>query len=151
MDFKIKNYLPFLFTALGTVLVVVGPLLILEKTLISIGLVITGLILATTQYRLEINFNEKYYREYIWILWLKRGEKIPFNEIQYLYLTKSKKTQIYGQTYKNHYITGDHFNGYIKFSEDEKILIGDSPSKEWVLKRLEKINSKLRLDVKDYS
>jgi hypothetical protein len=151
MDFKIKNYLPLFFIVLGVGLMVGGLYSILERTLLAIGLFLIGLILTTTQDRLEINFDEKYYREYIWTLGLKWGVKIKFNQIQYFYLTKSKKSQVYGQTYKNHYVTGSHFNGYIKFSDNEKILVADSSSKDWVLKRLKRINSKLGLEVKDYS
>jgi hypothetical protein len=151
MDFKIKNYLPLFFIVLGIGLMVGGLYSILERTLLAIGLFLIGLILTTTQDRLEINFDEKYYREYIWTLGLKWGEKIKFNQIQYFYVTKSNKSQVYGQTYKNHYVTGTHFNGYIKFSEDEKILVADGSSKDWVLKRLKKINSKLGLELKDYS
>ncbi len=151
MDFKIKNYLPFFFAVLGVGLMIGSVFGIAEKTLLSIGLFLVGLILVTTQYRLEINLDKKYYREYVWILGLRSGQKIKFNQIQYLYLTRSKKTQVYGQTYKNHYVTGTHFNGYIKFSDEEKILIGDSSSKDWVLKRLQKVGSKLGLEIKDYS
>jgi hypothetical protein len=151
MDFKIKNYLPLFFMILGVGLMVGGVYSILEKTFLSIGLLLIGLVLVTTQCRLQINFDEKYYREYVWTLGLKWGEKIKFNQIQYFYLTKTKKVQVYGQTYKNHYVTGTHFNGYIKFSDNEKILVADGSSKDWVLKRLKKINSKLGLEVKDYS
>jgi hypothetical protein len=151
MDFKIKNYLPLFFMILGVGLMVGGLYSILEKTFLSIGLLLIGLVLVTTQCRLQINFDEKYYREYVWTLGLKWGEKIKFNQIQYIYLTKTKKHQVYGQTYKNHYVTGTHFNGYIKFSDNEKILVADGSSKNWVLKRLKKINSKLGLEVKDYS
>ncbi len=151
MDFKIKNYLPLFFIVLGVGLMVGGLYSILERTVLAIGLFFIGLILTTTQDRLEINLDEKYYREYIWTLGLKWGEKIKFNQIQYFYLTKSKRSQVFGQTYKNHYATGTHFNGYIKFSDKEKILIADGSSKDWVLKRLKKINSKLELEVKDYS
>jgi hypothetical protein len=151
MDVRVKNYLPLFFIVLGVGLMIGGLYSVREKTLLFIGLFFIGLILSTTQYRLEINFDKKYYREYVWTLGLKWGEKIRFNQIQYLYLTKVKKSQVYGQTYKNHYVTGAHFNGYIKFSDNEKILIGDSSSKDWVLKRLKKINSRLRVEVKDYS
>jgi hypothetical protein len=105
MDVKIKNYLPLFFIVLGVGLMVGGLYGILERTLLAIGLFLTGLVLTTTQDRLEINLDEKYYREYIWTLGLKWGEKIKFNQIQYFYLTKSKKSQVYGQTYKNHYVT----------------------------------------------
>lgn len=150
MDFKIRNYLPLFFIVLGVGLTVSGLYSVLEKTLLSIGLFLIGLILATTQYRLEINFEKKYYREYVWTLGLKWGEKIKFHQIQYFYLTKSKKSQVFGQTYKNHYVTGAHFNGYLKFSDNEKILIADGSSKDRVLNRLKNINSKLGLEVKDY-
>ena len=151
MDFKIKNYLPLFFIVLGIGLMIGGVYSIREKTFISIGLLFIGLILATTQHRLEINFEKKYYRQYVWTLGLKWGEQIGFNQIQFLYLTKSKKSQVYGQTYKSHYVTDTHFNGYIKFGDNERILVGDSSSKDWVLNRLKKINLKLRLEVKDYS
>jgi hypothetical protein len=151
MDFKLRNYLPFFFIVLGIGLMAGALISILGNVLAAIGLFLVGFILTTTQDRLEINFDEKYYREYVWILGLKWGEKIEFSQIQYFYLTRSKKSVVYGQTYKNHYVTGTHYNGYIKFSEDDKILIADGSSKGWVLNRLRKINSKLRLEVKDYS
>jgi hypothetical protein len=151
MDFKIKNYLPFFFVVLGVGLMVGGILGIAEKTFLCLFLFLIGFILVSTQSRLEINFDKKYYREYVWTLGLRWGEKIKFDQLQYLYLTKSKKSVVYGQTYKNHYVTGAHFNGYLKFSENEKILVVDGSSRDSVLKRLNQINSKLGLELKDYS
>jgi len=151
MDFKIKNCLPLFFVVLGIGLMIGGLYSILENPILSIGFLFIGLILVTTQYRLEINFKKKYYCAYVWIVGLRLGEKRPFNQIQYLYVTKSKRSQVYGQTYKNHYATGTYFNGYLKFSDNEKILVADSSSKDWLLKRLQTINSKLELEIKDYS
>lgn len=151
MDFRVKNYLPLFFTVLGLGFIVIGMLNIMDRFLIASGLFVIGVIFITTQSRLEINLTEKYYREYVWCLGLKFGDKVKFNAIQYFYLTKSKKSLIYGQTYKNHYVTGQHFNGYLKFGEDVKILIGDNSSKDWVLKRINKLNSRFNLEVKDYT
>jgi hypothetical protein len=36
-------------------------------------------------------------------------------------------------------------------SEKDKILIGDSSSKDWVVRRVAKINERLALEVKDNS
>lgn len=151
MDFRIKNYLPLFFTVLGLGLIVIGILNVLDRFVLASGSFIMASVFITTQYRLEINLKEKYYREYVWLLGLKFGDRVKYETMQYFYITKSKKSLIYGQTYKNHYVTGQHFNGYLKFSEDNKILIGDNSSKDWVLKRIKKFNAKLGLEIKDYA
>ncbi len=151
MDFKIKNYLPLFFFVSGIGIIIGGLYIVLETPFLSLGLILSGLVFTTTQYRLEINLKEKYFREYVWTLGFKWGEKMKYNKIQYFYITKSKKTQTYGQTYKNHYVTAGHFNGYLKIDNEEKIMIGDSSTKEWIVKRIEKLNKNLQLEIKDYS
>lgn len=151
MDFKVANYLPTFFVAAGIGFIIGGPFIIAGNLWLGIGLMLLGVILITTQYRMEINMTQKYYREYVWFLGIKTGAKIPFEEIHYFYITRSKKTKVYGQTYKNHYVTGACYNGYTKFSENEKIFIGDSDSKDSILERIAKINTVLKLDIMDYS
>jgi hypothetical protein len=149
MDLKIETYLPLFFIVLGIGFILGGILNILEYTVLAIGTITIGLALVTTQSRLEINPEQKYYREYVWILGSKWGEKIKYNEVQNFFLKETRKKQVYAQTYKNHYASGQHFNGYLKFSENQKILIGDSSSKDWVLNRIKKMNSNLGVEIRD--
>jgi hypothetical protein len=151
MDFKIKNYLPLFFIVLGSGFVLIGIFGIIEKPGVSLTLILAGILFTTTQNRLEINRNRKYYRKYVWILGIKYGEKIAFDELQYIYITKSRRSQVYGQSYKNHSFIGEHFNVYLKLSDRDKVLIGDGSSRDWVLKKIAKINKQLALEVRDYS
>lgn len=94
MDLKIKNYLPVFFIVLGAGLIVGGLYNVPEKTLLSIGLLFIGLVLVTTQYRLEIIL-KKNYREYVWAIALKWGGKIKFDEIHYFYLSRPGRSPAY--------------------------------------------------------
>jgi hypothetical protein len=151
VDFKIDNWASLPFIVLGVALIIGGLFIIPVKPLPAIALIIAGLVLSTTHNRLEVNLKEKSYREYVRVLGIKWGSKIKFDEVRYFYLTKSKVNQIYGQTYKNHYVTVTRFNGYLKFNEDEKIAIGNSQSKDSLLKKIKKVNANLGLEIKDFS
>jgi hypothetical protein len=151
VDFKTKNHIPLSLILLGIGLVIGGLFIIIHEPFPGIGLIVMGVVLSTMQNRLALNLKEKSYREYVWILGIKLGGKIKFEEIQYFYITKSKVSQVYGQTYKNHYVTVTRFNGYLKFSDDEKIAVGNSASKDSLLKKIKKVNEDLGLEIKDFS
>lgn len=150
MNTRVENYLPIHLVTLGIGFCVAGLIYITTNPVIGLGLILAGLILSTTHHRLEVSSKDKYYREYVWVLGLKRGEKINFNEIKYWYITKSKTSQEYGPVYWRLNTNGQSFNGYLKFNDKENIFIGHSLSKGRLINKIKRINSSLKLDIKDY-
>jgi hypothetical protein len=151
MNIKVDNYLPIQFTVLGVGLCIFGVLYLFSNLFVGLGSVLVGVVFSTTHYRLEVSRNKKFYHEYVWFLGLKVGPKIKFSSIEYWYITKSKQTQEYGPQYTRWSSTSTRYNGYLKFSEKEKIYIGDSRGKDLLLKKIKALNRDFGLEVMDYA
>jgi hypothetical protein len=151
MDFKVGNYVPIHLTAVGIGLFAGGIFYLTENIIVGIVMIAIGLLLSTTQYRLQISMANKYYREYVWILGIKWGKKITFDKVDYWYITKSKTSQEYGPVYWRIHTDGHTYNGYLKFDDMDKIFVGDSAMKNRLINKITKVNAKLKLEIKDYS
>lgn len=118
-----------------------------------IGLILLtiSIIIFTTHYRLRIDFNNKSYHDYLWILGLKHGEKGKFEAVEYLFIKKSKVSQNMSLRAASTTITKDVFDGYLKFSETNKIHITTMDSKDELLNTLRTISTKLNARIIDYS
>jgi peroxiredoxin family protein len=151
VDFRTSSYFSGTFIFVGIFLVFVG-LLVLTKTLIGgLALLLISSILFTTHYRLTIDFDNKRYHDYLWILGMKHGEKGKFETIDYLFIKKSKEVQTMNSRASSATIKKDVFDGYLKFSEKDKIHLMTKGSKKDLIQQMKSIASKLSLDVMDYS
>jgi hypothetical protein len=153
IDFKTSNYFTGMPYVLGLILSPIGFFLLFSPQFIVGGiLLIAGIIILTTHYRLSINRHEKRYTEYIFLLGMKTGmETKTFSIIEYLFMKKVRVSQTLNSRASTRTIQKVQYDGFLKFSEDDKVHLMTYESKETLQKKLRKIASELNLKVHDYS
>jgi hypothetical protein len=93
----------------------------------------------TTRYGVEIDFDSKIYQEYTWVFGIKNGDKVHFENIQYLFI----KDIALHQTFRRGFINSatihfKEYHGFIKFSESEKIHILINSNREKLVIEMER-------------
>lgn len=150
-DFKTTRYFSWPFILLSVFVSVFG-FVLLMKSIIGGLLVLTGCILVfSTHYGISIDFDKKEFRDYVWILGMKQGDKTKFDTIEYLFIKKAQLTQTMGLRAATSTIQKDVFDGYLKFSEQDKVHIMTKDRKESLLEKLKPISKKLNIKIIDYS
>lgn len=147
-----QDYFPPNIKLLGGLFFVVGLLaLVLAKFLAGTIFLLLGILIFTTKYGIAIDIQAKSYHDFLSIVGYKNGKKHPFQSIEYLYITSGKKTTTMQLRANATTITKLEFNGYIKFSEDEKVHLSSSEKKEKVENFLNQMSSDLKVEVRDLS
>jgi len=147
---RTQEFFNFYFKLIGIIFILLAILMVFLNWIAVPFLLIPGIIFATTHYWIEIDTEKGILHDYLWILGFRKGHKIDINEIDYLYLTKSKYAREYG-FFPRAYEHGFHFNGYIKLKDEEKLMVGYSKSKKRMRRKLEQISKFLKLEIRDYS
>ena len=94
---------------------------------------------------------KKEFHDYLWILGLKYGEKAKFEKIEYLFIKKSNVSQVMRSQVQSTTFRKEVFDGYLKFSEVEKIHLITRGNKNDLIKGLRVIATKLNVKIVDYS
>jgi len=152
LDVKTSLYFPWTFIFFGALLGAGGIALVVSgSAVIGVVLILTGLTLLTTHYRLAVNFETKTYHDHVWVLGLKYGEKVKFEKIEYLFIKKSKVSQTMSMRVASSTIHKEAFDGYLKFSEKDKIHLFTKDNKEDLVAKLKVLSTALKVKIIDYS
>lgn len=151
IDFKTSNYFARYVYYTGYAFIALGLAVLNINLIATVILSIVGLIFITTHYRLSIDLSAKAYHDYIWILGLKIGEGGKFNTIEYLFIKKSNVSQAMNLRVASSSIQKDVYDGYLKFSEQEKLHLLTLDNKDELMKKLKEIADRLKVGVVDYS
>lgn len=146
---KVKHYLEGVYMFIGVILGMVGFMFILYNPTISVVFIFFALLSFTTVYKIAVDTQKKTYRDYLWILGLKKGNKHSFNNIDKLFFTKhqySQKMHIKGTSSTIKY---DLYSAYIQFDGDNKVLIGESKHQSKIERKLAELKKKLKVEVED--
>ena len=133
------------------VLAFAGFILLLQHPLAGSILFLISFILISTHYRLAIDFNAKVYHDYIWILGIKNGDKTKFEYVEYLFITKSKVSQSMNSLLSSSTFKKAVYNGYLKFSGDDKVHLMTKDDKEKLVAKLRPMSGELGVRIIDYS
>jgi hypothetical protein len=152
IDFRTSAYFPSGMIFAGVLFLFVGLLIAISVNMILGTIIILGgIIILTTHYRLEIDFENMRYKDYVWFLGLKKGEPEKFEGIEYLFINKSKLSQNLNSLTSTRTISKDAFNGYLKLRGDETIHLLTKENKRALLEKLNRMASLLSVKVVDYS
>lgn len=151
LHYRTQYYIPWRFVwglplIFGSLL-----LLLLGHPVIGASFLLLAILILTTHYGLEIDLRNKSYREYTWVLGARNGETRRFAEIQYVFIKKIKVSQTINSQVNSTTIRKDQFEGYIKFSEDEKIHLRSEEKKEDLLSNVRKVSADLGVKIIDYT
>lgn len=150
-DFKTANYFSnyLIFSAVG--LAFIGLVAFTLNLVVAVVLCFGSLLIFTTHYRLQLDFENKVYHDYVWVLGMKHGEKGRFEGVQYLFIKKSKVSQTMYSRGASSTIKKELFDGYLKFSDDKIIHLLTKENKEELIASLKSMAARLNARVIDYS
>ena len=151
IDVKFGSLFPWPFRLIAAVVLVVGLSLILEKTFLSIGLILIGGFILSGTEGTEINRIEKSYLDYKSYFFMKSGHKKKYSGIEKIFVSTSKMRQEFYTIHTNRssiYETLE-FNGFLKFSNGEKVQLLRKRKKSDLIKELKKVATFLNVPVED--
>jgi hypothetical protein len=153
IDFKTMNYFTGMPYYLGFLLLLVGILGLLSGTYVFVFIGwIPGIIIVTTHYRLSVDFNNRKYVEYISLLGIKTGREVgKFQQLQYLFIKKSRVSQQLNSRVQSTTIYKWQYDGYLKFSDEDKVHLMTFENKSTLQQKLNTIAQQLNTKVVDYS
>lgn len=151
ITFNVLPYVPNRFVwAFAFLLVTLYALVQWNFWLLGISLLAIAVCL-TTQYRVELNINEKWFKEFVWVLGVKHGEPVQYSNLEYLYINKGKVTQTTGSRVQTITVTKDEYRGFIKFDGAEKIHILTNSNHPNITKDMIRVAQSLHVKLFDYS
>ncbi|HRI69519.1 MAG TPA: hypothetical protein PK156_35050 [Polyangium sp.] len=151
VDFKTSNYFSGLILFLGIILVPVGLLLMVKSIVLGIAILFVAMWIFTTHYRLSVDFDKHEFHDYLWIFGFKRGVKGKFEKMEYIFIKKSRVSQKMNSRASTTIIRTDVYDGFLKFSEKEKIHLMTEDKRETLKRKLDVIARKLKVEIVDYS
>jgi hypothetical protein len=135
----------------GYVLPLLAVVMVTKFTFVAISFVVVGVIILTTRYGISVDKASKQYTEYTWFLGYKNGQAKSYDQIQYLFIKNAKVSRTYNTRIHTTTITDLEFNGYLKFSEAEKIHIANADDKQKLINKLLPVANALQIRVLDYT
>jgi hypothetical protein len=111
-----------------------------------------GITILTTHYRLFIDLKQKSYMEYVSLLGLKVGrDRGRFEHIEYIFIKKSRVSQVLNSRVQSTTIHKWQYDGYLKFSEQNKIHLITLENRVKLKAKLSVMATQLNTKVIDYS
>ena len=149
IDVKTSSYFPLNWRISAVAFSITG--LFIAPINIYVGLILTigGILVLTTYYGIRIDFNERTYFDYTWIVGFKSGERGRFDNIQYIYINRTKYSQTMSSRVQSTSTIGWEFNGYLKFSDTQKLHLRTSRSKTAIVRHMQVLGAKLKCQVHD--
>jgi hypothetical protein len=151
IDFKTSGYFSGSIIFFGVVLAMAGLGVLFKSAILGLILLLVSVIIFTTHYRLKIDFDTKVFHDYVWILGLKNGDQRKFENIEYLFIKKSLVSQTMNSLLNSSTFRKHVYDGYLKFSEKDKIHLITKDSKNDLIEKLRVIASRLNVRIVDYS
>jgi len=154
IDIKSGPLVPWHFRFVGLLVLVVGIALLLSKLLLAFILIVIGLFFVSAYEGTEIDEAKKVYREYTSFFFLmKTGKTEGYESIERLFITRGKESQQMYTAHTTHSSTFENvvYNGYVKFSNGEKIHLLSEKNKDKLIKKLIPLKEALSIDIVDHA
>jgi hypothetical protein len=152
VDFYTSAFFPQGFRLAGFIVGSFGVVLAFVQPWIGVPLIIFSLAIGFTHYRLQVDVGTRQYREYVWFLGFRIGKPEPFETIDYFFI----KTSVESQTMSSGRIASTTvrktvFDGYLRFSEHEKVHIATKDDREAILRKITPMSQALNVPIMDYT
>lgn len=151
LDFKTSGYFPGTFIFTAVILCIVAVPVIFMNVIAGLIMLLVSVIIFSTHYRLAIDLEHKVFYDHVWILGFRSGEKKKFERIEYLFIKTNNVSQTMSLKAASTTIRKEVYDGYIKFSENEKVHLITKDNKKALIAKLLPISKALNLKVIDYS
>ena len=151
VDFRTSAYFPGSIIFFGVLILLTGIFMAKIHVLATLPFFLVSFIIFTTYNGLELDVHRKVYRQYVWLLGLKWGEREAFETIQYIFIKRNMVSQTIHSRITSSTIHLEMYDGVLRFSEKDKIKLATSRNKEDLLKKIKPLARKLQLNILDYS
>ena len=152
VNFKTSSYFSATAVVVAAILLPLGFIALFANLVVGLIVLVISVVILTTHQRLEIDFRNKTYYDYISFLgFLKQGERGSFETVQYLFIKTNRVSQTANSRVSSMTVTKMVFDGYLKFSDEDKIHIAARDNKEKLVKKLQAISNQLNIQIIDYT
>ncbi len=151
LDFKTTRYFPGTFIFLGGLLVIGGLIALTKILALGLVLLLVAAFLFTTTYGITIDLGQKRYHDYLWMLGFKKGEWRSFEKVEYFFIKKRNASQTMHMKSITNTVHKPVYDGYLRFSEDNKVFIATFEDKAKLIAKLKPLADQLGVDVIDYA
>lgn len=151
ITFKVLPYFPIRFVWTFAISLVSLYSFVENKYWLFAATIVLIIVCLTTQYRVDVNANDKWFKEYVWILGIKNGALVKFSQLDYLFINKGKISQTVGSRVQSTTVIKDEYRGFIKFDGDEKIHILTHSNHDKLVKTMSSASQTLQTRLFDYS
>lgn len=147
IDIFTQHYCPFHIIVLGAVFLIISLFTVFMIPILGFVFLILGIILTTSHYRLVLVPANKKYREYLWIIGFQRGSVQDYDKVEYLFINKVEQNAEYGLIARLS-VRKKLYQAYLKFSNGEKVYLGESIREKNAIDKATKIADVLEVSVK---
>ena len=151
IDFRISGFFSGRIIFLGVLLLFIGLLVVLKSIIVGMIILLVSAAIFSTHYRLKIDYSKKEFFDYVWVLGFKNGDHGKFEKIEYLFIKKSRVSQKMNHIVGSATIQKEVYDGYLKFSDQEKIHLITQDNKKNLIEKLKAMSTKLKVRIVDYS
>lgn len=152
LNFKTEKHVSWMFSALGFLAFLILVFSLSTGTLAAaIPFLIIGIIIFTIYKGVVLHPEAKYYIRYSNILGIRVQKKIPYDHIEYAFITRYKQGQTMHYFSMQTNASFTEFIGWIRFSEKHKLPLLVRDSKAEIETEMEKLAAYLKTKVLDYS
>jgi len=133
------------------VMMVVGFAWITQNLIAGILLIIISVVPFGMNYFLLIDPERRMYQDGVSFFGFRSGASKRYQRVEYLFLKENKVTRRYNSRIQSSAVTDLEFDGYIRFSEREKIHLCSNTDREVVMKELTALSATLKVQIFDYT
>ena len=151
IDVRFGSLFPWPFRFVAALMIVAGLVLIVEKSFLSVALMSIGGFILSGYEGTEINKAKKSYVDYKSFFFLRSGTRENYIDVEKIFVSTSKIKQQFYTAHTNHSSTFENveYNGFLKFSNGEKIQLLRKRKKPELMKELKRVSLFLNVPIED--
>src|SRR5690606_15570637 len=152
IDIKDESF-PWQAKLVAALFLVGGIAMFITVRWLAVILVLVGLLLLTGHSGTVFDREKKIYLEYNSYLFFRRGEKIPYNRVEKIFINSERFSQ---KVFTPHTLDSATFysiayNAYLKFDNGRKIYLTTCKKKSALIGRIKPVAEFLQTSVHDYA
>ncbi|MFZ6012136.1 MAG: hypothetical protein ACOYXT_17475 [Bacteroidota bacterium] len=151
MNIRSNWYFPWPIKLVGIFLVLIAIGKFASSPVLSGIMVLIAVIVFTTHYGVSIQASNQTYLEYVWFMGFKSGTRKKYNIIEYLFVKPNKVSRSYNSKVQRSTMVETEYDGFIKFSDSEKIHLFNSGDRQEVVEKLVKLSKAFNVRIVDYT
>jgi hypothetical protein len=114
-------------------------------------IIVAGLATFFTHYHFIIDVEKKLYREGLTIFGLRVGGTNKYQNVEYLFVKPQTVSRNYHSRIQSATIKDTEYNGYVRFSQNEKVHLIAAKTKQDVVDKLGPLSNFLKVQIVDYT